>query len=200
MYREQKQRDAWQAADHPAPPGAGEVERLFREHHAMVFRAAWRITGNAADAEDVLQTVFLRLVRREQDAGALVDSAGEAVAGGEGYLRRSAVNAALDVVRSRQAVRAVPVEDAAPLRASEADSPERVRAGAEMRVWLRAAVARMSPQAAEIFALRFFEGKENAEIAGLVGTTPGTVAVTLHRARQRLLEEFQQWREGRDEA
>jgi DNA-directed RNA polymerase specialized sigma24 family protein len=40
-----------------------ELERAFRAHHPLVFRTAYRITGNVADAEDVLQTVFLRLAR-----------------------------------------------------------------------------------------------------------------------------------------
>jgi len=42
---------------------AGELETLFQTHHGRVFRTAQRITGSAADAEDVLQTVFLRLVK-----------------------------------------------------------------------------------------------------------------------------------------
>lgn len=187
MLDEQKQRDAWEAAQAVA---GHEIERIFREHHAMVFRAAWRVTGNAADAEDVLQTVFLRLVRR-RDAGPVLDAGS--------YLRRAAVNAALDVVRSRQAARTETAEAAGPLAASEAGSPERQRAGSEIRAWLRAAVARLSPQAAEIFSLRFFEGMENSEIAAGLGTTPGTVAVTLHRARQRLLEEFKEWMGGGNE-
>ena len=41
---------------------ARDLEVIFKEHHGMVFRAAYRVTGNAGDAEDVLQTVFLRLV------------------------------------------------------------------------------------------------------------------------------------------
>ena len=41
------------------------LEDLFREHNGAVYRAAYRITGNAMDAEDVLQTVFMRLLRRE---------------------------------------------------------------------------------------------------------------------------------------
>ena len=42
-----------------------EFDRVFRAYHGLVFRTAYRITGNAADAEDVSQTVFLRLFRRE---------------------------------------------------------------------------------------------------------------------------------------
>jgi len=43
-----------------------EFERLFHEHHGLVYRAAYRITGRAEDAEDVLQTLFVRLLRRSE--------------------------------------------------------------------------------------------------------------------------------------
>jgi RNA polymerase sigma-70 factor, ECF subfamily len=44
---------------------------MFQTHNGLVFRTAYRITGNAADAEDVLQTVFLRMLRRDHAARAL---------------------------------------------------------------------------------------------------------------------------------
>ncbi|MGO9873584.1 MAG: RNA polymerase sigma factor, partial [Acidimicrobiia bacterium] len=78
-----------------------ELEREFRVHHGMVFATAYRITGNAGDAEDVLQTVFLRLLRRGSNADPLENP--------ESYLRRAAINAALDVIRSRQADQTVPM-------------------------------------------------------------------------------------------
>ncbi|PYX51237.1 MAG: hypothetical protein DMG79_03725 [Acidobacteria bacterium] len=65
-----------------------EFDRVFRAHNGLVFRTAYRITGNAADAEDVSQTVFLRLFRRAASF--------EAVENEEGFLRRAAVNAALE--------------------------------------------------------------------------------------------------------
>ena len=162
------------------------VDFIFREHYSTVFRAAWRVTGNASDAEDVLQTVFMRLLRRPPEA--------EAVGNMEGYLRRAAVNAALDLIRSRQAARQVPLEDVAPQLPENASlAPDRVHRSAEIRAWLRQAVARLSPRAAEIFALRFFEGKDNTEIAQALGTTPATVAVTLSRTRDRIQQEFRSY-------
>lgn len=168
-------------ADAAPPP---DLESLFREYNAMVFRTAYRVTGSLADAEDVLQTVFLRLARR--GAGS------EPVATAEGYLRRAAVNAAVDLMRSRRSARSVPIDDAVPLRLLQdsSASPERAMRGREIREWLRAALGRLSPRAAEIFALRFFEGRENAEIAAILGTTPATVAVTLHRTRERIQQEY----------
>lgn len=167
----------------PAQAPPGEVERIFRDYHGMVYRAAYRITGNASDAEDVLQTVFLRLVRRDADAAAVTNMSS--------YLHRAAVNSALDLMRSRSHAASVPLDDVAPMLAENAAlSPDRAHSSAEAREWLRGAVARLSPQAAEIFSLRFFEGKSNTEIAEIVGTTPGTVAVTLSRARDRVEKDF----------
>ena len=181
MSEEQEKRDATILEREPADFG-----KAFREHHAMVFRAAYRVAGNAADAEDVLQTVFLRLLRRGE-AEAEMENV-------ERYLRRAAVNGALDVIRSRASMQATPLDAAAPVATkSPASAPERVAASAEIREWLRQAVARLSPQAAEIFALRFFEGRDNSEIARLVGTTPDTVGVTLHRSRERIEQEFRAW-------
>jgi RNA polymerase sigma-70 factor (ECF subfamily) len=166
-----------------------DLDRIFREHHASVFRAAYRVTGNASDAEDVLQTVFVRMLSRGPDAGA-VDNM-------ESYLRRAAVNSALDLVRARQAARQVPLDDVAPLLpANSSLAPDRVQRSAEIRQWLREAVARLNPRAAEMFVLRFFEGKDNPEIAESLGTTTGTVAVTLSRTRSRMQQEFQSYMGG----
>jgi RNA polymerase sigma-70 factor, ECF subfamily len=174
----------------PAQAPTGEIEKIFRDHHGMVFRAAYRITGNASDAEDVLQTVFLRLLRRDAEA--------EAVENVPSYLHRAAVNSALDMMRARQTARSVPLDDVAPQLTENASlAPDRAHSSAEAREWLRAAVARLSPMAAEIFSLRFFEGKDNQEIAALVGTTPGTVAVTLSRARDRIEKEFRAYQGGK---
>ncbi len=169
----------------PAPPPA-QIEQVFHDYHAMVFRAAYRITGNSSDAEDVLQTVFLRLVRRDPGA--------EAVENVASYLHRAAVNSALDLMRSRQVARSVPLDDVAPqLTENSSLAPDRAHASGEIREWLRNAIARLSPLAAEIFTLRFYEGLENPEIARILGTTAGTVAVTLSRARDRIEKEFRSY-------
>jgi|TARA_Y100000310_G_scaffold320674_1_gene377354 RNA polymerase sigma-70 factor (ECF subfamily) len=59
---------------------------------------------------------------------------------------------------------------------------------AELRDVLRTALSRIRPRAAEVFALRYFEGFDNQEIADMLGTTSGTIAVTLSRTRERLQE------------
>jgi RNA polymerase sigma-70 factor (ECF subfamily) len=172
-----------------ATPPAPDLERIFREHHALVFRAAYRVTGNANDAEDVLQTVFLRMLKR--------DAAAEPVANMASFLHRSAVNAALDLVRTRQNIRHIPLDELEPVLAEPAHrSPERAQASTEIRDWLRGALARLNPRIAQMFTLRFFEGVDNPEIARILNTTPGTVAVTLSRTRDRLEKEFQAYLGG----
>src|SRR6185369_9253178 len=99
----------------PSPPD--EIEVLFREHHEHIFRAAYRVTGSAVDAEDVLQTVFLRLVRRKEKVD-LSPSPGS-------YFHRAAVNASLDLLRSRTRSRSVSIEDVAPASTESSEpSPE----------------------------------------------------------------------------
>src|ERR1039458_10392935 len=109
----------------PAEVSVQDMEKIFREHHGLVFRAAYRITANAGDAEDVLQTVFLRMVKR--------DGAAEPVGNMASFLHRAAVNAALDLVRSRQNIRNIPLDELEPVLAEPASrSPERARQSTEI--------------------------------------------------------------------
>jgi len=173
----------------PAAASVNDLEQIFREHHAMVFRAAYRVTGNAGDAEDVMQTVFLRMAKRDQSA--------EPVGNMTSFLHRAAVNAALDLVRTRQNVRNIPLDELEPVLAEPAHrSPERAHSAGEIREWLRGALARLNPRIAEMFTMRFFEGKDNPEIARLLNTTPGTVAVTISRTRDRLQKEYEAYLGG----
>ena len=168
-----------------APEGP-ELERAFKAHHNRVFQVAYRVTGNRSDAEDVLQNIFIRLMKRPT-----LPSPSEELGS---YLHRAAVNASIDLLRSRKPSRRIPLEDVA-VRLAEDDesSPETEQRGKELADWLRSAVSRLSPQAAEIFSLRYLEGYKNLEIAEMVQTSPGVVAVVLHRARQRLREELEKF-------
>jgi len=163
------------------PPEA--LESLFREHHGAIFRAAYRVTGDAADAEDVLQTVFTRLLRREEQPD-LSESAGS-------YLHRAAVNAALDLIRARKRARTVDLDGIGDQLIDHADpGPERRQGSRELARRLREAMTRLSPRQAEIFTMRYFEGLGNLEISKMLGATQTSIAVILHRARHRLQKEL----------
>lgn len=186
MSREDDKENAVQAvAKHirPLPSHGDQLDALFREHYDMVFRTAYRITGSSDDAEDVLQTVFLRLARRERGLD-LSPSPG-------GYLHRAAVNAALDVVRSRTRERAVTIDEAEALGRLLGDaSPETLHQRRELHDIIRNSVSKLNPKAAEIFVLRYLEGYDNDEIAELFGTSRMVVAVLLHRARVRVRKDL----------
>jgi len=96
----------------------------------------------------------------------------------ESYLRRAAINASLDLIRFRKNDRAVPLVDT-PSPASDHDPGELKKA-------LRGALGRLSPRSAEVFALRFFEGFSNQQIARMLGVSRALIAVMVHRARQQL--------------
>lgn len=167
------------------------LEGIFREHHGAVYRAAHRITGNPSDAEDVLQTVFFRLARREDRDGA--EAWGTTVGS---YLHRAAVNAALDLVRARKRARAVAIDEVGDSLAEPSAGPEGQRRSREIALRLRAALSLLSPRQAEVFALRYFEGLGNLEISRLLACSQTSIAVILHRARHRLQKELQAFEGG----
>ncbi|MEM8961448.1 MAG: RNA polymerase sigma factor [Acidobacteriota bacterium] len=154
------------------------LAEIFGQHHGQVFAAAYRITGSAQDAEDVLQTVFLRLLR-----GGHTDLSPSPGA----YLRRAAVNAALDIVRSRSRSRSLGLDDLdTQPAASKTVEADRRHADREIRLCLRRAVLKLSEKSAEVFAMRYLEGLGNREIAHMVGSSQTAIGVMLHRARNQV--------------
>jgi len=176
----------------PVPSPPEELEVFFREHHDQVFRTAYRVTGSASDAEDVLQTVFLRLVRRKEKID-LSPSPGS-------YFHRAAVNASLDLLRSRTRSRSVSIEEVAPAATESSEpNPEAQYVDRELQTQIRRAIATLGPKAAEIIVLKYFEGHSNLEIARMLGTSQMVIGVLLHRARTRLRKEIATFLEGHHE-
>jgi RNA polymerase sigma-70 factor (ECF subfamily) len=166
------------------PHSSGELSQIFQEHHNRIFRTAYRITGNADDAEDVLQTVFLRLIKRETSE----------FGNPESYLYRAAINASLDVLRSRKSAASVSLEDSG-VEATHGRKPawnEMI----ETQRWLRRAVSKLSEKNAEIFVMKFLEGYDNREIAQVLGTSSAVVAVTLFRIKSQLKKDFEEYQRG----
>jgi len=150
-------------------PQAGFAE-LYERHYATVYRTALRVTGNPADAEDVLQTVFLRVLNQ---IGRLDPSQIQGA-----YFRRAAVNAAVDLLRRRTSH--------AESRLDEAS--QRLSSGPHvlLKEQLRRALASLEQSDAVMFILRYVEGLSNGELAELFGREKNSIAVRLHRIRQEL--------------
>ena len=160
------------------PTAENKLESLFRQHYDQIFRTAYRVTGHANDAEDVLQTVFLRLARRKNDL--------ELAPNPKAYLLRAAINASLDIVRARTLNNLVPIDEVAPDNFATNRNPETQHAEGELRALIQGEIAKLSPNSAEMFALKYFEGYDNKEIAKMLGTSHLVVGVLLHRARAQM--------------
>lgn len=162
------------------PAAPSQLEQLFQQYYEQIYRTAYRVTGNANDAEDVLQTVFLRLARRKENLDLQPNA--------QAYLLRAAINAALDIVRSRSLSNLVPIEEVTPeIFSTKANqSPESQHFDRELRAIIQQEIAKLSQNTAEMFVLKYFGGYENKEIAQMLGTSHLVVGVMLHRARGQL--------------
>jgi RNA polymerase sigma-70 factor (ECF subfamily) len=164
-----------QPFDMTSPTAPLELAELYERHYEAVFRAALRVTGNPADAEDVLQTVFLRVLARAGEAP--TDPLPAA------YFRRAAVNAAVDLLRRRAVHAESAYDDRAPHAAVESAPLLKER--------LRRAIATLEGDEATLFLLRHVEGLSLEELAVMFRLEKNTVAVRLHRIRRRLQVEME---------
>src|SRR3954453_3584286 len=103
MNHEERDTVSAAAAAIPMPDISEQLSQLFADHHRRVLVAAWRITGSMADAEDVVQTVFMRLGTGESIPARNAGS----------YLYRAAINGALDLLRRRKVAAVEPLDAAA---------------------------------------------------------------------------------------
>ncbi|HEY2383607.1 MAG TPA: sigma-70 family RNA polymerase sigma factor [Terriglobia bacterium] len=152
-----------------------EFDTLFRAHYALVYRTAYSVTGSVEDAEDVVQTIFLRLLRRAFPPDLKKNP--------RAYLYRAAFNAALSVLRARRR-QPVVTNDVERLRAAAAVSEDAVIE--DLHRQLYAAIAELHPRSAQILILRYVHNFNLSDIAKTVGTTRGAVAISLFRSRARL--------------
>ncbi|MBY6204524.1 sigma-70 family RNA polymerase sigma factor [Halomonas denitrificans] len=156
--------------------GQPEIEQLARAHGRKVFHAAYRVLGNAAQAEDVQQGVFMRLL--EHPPRADVENWGA-------YLAAMATRAAIDEIRKRQRWQRVAERFRLAPRGAE-PQPLDVLDGSARADRLRRALARLPKRQAQCFALRFFDGLSLEAIAESLAVTPNAVSVSLHRATNAL--------------
>ena len=131
-----------------SPPVLAGFAGLFERHYEAVFRSALRVTGRPADAEDVLQTVFVRLL-----SGSEHDEAARRPAA---YFRRAAVNAAVDVLRRRELRAEAEYDNLTPHAA--------VTPPFLLKERLRRALAILDREDASLFLLRHVEGLSIDEI------------------------------------
>ncbi len=144
----------------------GAYERVFREHHRRLLAVALRMLGERADAEDAVQTTFIRLHR------SIGSYRGDAALGT--YLMRILINVCHDMLRARK--RRLDLRPAEP-----APGP-----GPDLRLQLEEAILSLPERMRACFVLFAVEGFPQKEIAEMLDIREGTVKAQIFQAKAKL--------------
>lgn len=156
----------------------GSFEELYRLHAGRLYSVALRLVGNPADAEDLLQEIFLAAHRK------LDTFRGESALGT--WLYRLATNLCLDHLRSRSG-RSRQVTDALDDDAGLPDPSSATLAEQTVtKMDLERALARLPDGCRAAFVLHDVEGLEHREVAEVLGVAEGTSKSQVHKARMKL--------------
>lgn len=155
-------------------------KEFVQEHGPTVYRVALRIVGQAADAEDIVQDVFLEVHR--------LWTTREIVCWNS-VLRKLATRRAIDCLRKRNQD-----GDLSECAAEHLEhNPERVASLRELEEHIRKSIARLPRQQAEVISLHCLEGRSHSEIAEILNIRSEAVASALHKARARLADELRRF-------
>lgn len=167
-----------------ARDGDSEAFRALVESHSRaVYRLAYRMTGSAHDAEDVVQETFLKAYRQL--------SRFESRANFSTWLHRIAVNCSIDLIRSRphretghdaQDLEHLGVDD----RLERQASPERLMLSTEVQDRIAGAMSSLSAMERAAFALRHFEGQSIDEISRELGLKANATKHSIFRAVKKM--------------
>lgn len=167
----------------------GEAEalaRLFDRHYDRVYRLAYRYTGSAADAEDLAQNVFLKVMRAAAEF--------EPRARFTTWLFRITVNECLSHIRRHRRNPEVGTEaDLAETPGPDQPNPVEAVQRDELRRQVRRAVLSLPERQRLAVVLSRYEGLSYAEIAEVLGTSPQAVKSLLARAHASLREKLQRY-------
>lgn len=159
---------------------AAEFKRLFLPCHPKLYRVAFRLTGNAQDAEDIVQEAYLKLWMRRDESG--VPDCPEA------YAVALTRNLCLDLLRQRWYRAAeCPPEEAA--LATE-ETPSRLVEEADERACLQRLIGRLPDTQRQVMWLRDVNGCSFEEMEHATGLSATNLRVLLSRARKKIREQL----------
>ena len=156
-----------------APTGTADLPGLFRRCHTDLVRLAVLMVGDQPTAEDVVQDVYSRLhTRHRQQLGEVEPLA---------YARAAVLNGCRSQLRRRAAARRLAQTTEALFRQVTHDSAEQEVLRTHERDQIFAALASLPVRRREVLVLRYYAGLSEAEIAAVLGISPGTVKSTAAR-------------------
>jgi RNA polymerase sigma-70 factor (ECF subfamily) len=155
---------------------------IVAEHGPRVWRTVYRLVSHREDALDCYQETFLKAAQY---------AARHTVSNWPGLLNQMATAQALDCLRRRYRVeRRSATLEVAEEHACGRQAPDTQAEVREMVEQLRAALAKLPSNQAEVFCLREIELMSTADVAKLLNVRPDDVATWLHRAKRKLREAF----------
>jgi len=161
------------AVDEPAAP---DLPALVREHSALLYRIALSIVRNPAEAEDIVQDVFLRVLERSNQLSNIVEV--------RAWLVRIAWNLALD---RRRRIRPEQMDDTFAAGLLSASLPaDEIVAEARRMAQVLSAIERLPTKERQALLLSAMDELSTAELATILGKTESGVRALLFRARTRL--------------
>lgn len=159
-------------------------ESLVRDVYKSAYTLAYRLTGNAAEAEDLLQDSMIRAYRffARYDRRLPFSS----------WLYRIMTNAHIDMVRRRGKIKTTPLDAGGPDGAStweipdHGSSPDRLMLQEMLEEPVQRGLLSMTPEFRTAVLLSDVEGLAYDEVADIMGTSVGTVRSRIHRGRKQL--------------
>ncbi len=161
--------------------------RIYDEHHRGVYGAAYRITGNATQAQDVMQDVFVKVWRKPEKFDAKRGELGS-------YLRLMARSRALDLWRESQAAGRASDRLKLVVEKQEArveDRPEPMAERESQRSAVRDALRTLPDPQREAVVLAYWGGMTADQIARKAGVPLGTAKSRIRLGLAKLREEFE---------
>ncbi|MEJ7758033.1 MAG: sigma-70 family RNA polymerase sigma factor [Gemmatimonadaceae bacterium] len=144
------------------------LAEVYGRYSESLMRLAWRLTGSADDAEDILHDVFVGLpeaLRHYDERGSF-----------EPWIKRIIARTALSAIRAKRRSRELSLDDH-PL----IESSERADSAADSAP-IQRAIEALPESLRLVFVLKVMEGHSHAEISAMLGINRGTSEVRLHRA------------------
>ena len=160
---------------------AQEFKQRFMPHYKLLYRVAYYLTGNAQDAEDLLQDMYLKLWQKREDLKEETDT--------QAYLVTMMKNLFIDQRRHKH----LDASEAIEAHASPPDErslDHQIDARDEVRQ-VEGLIRQLSERDAKIIQMHLMEDRSYEEIESDTGLSQGNIRIIVMRAKKKLKQQFQ---------
>ena len=160
---------------------AQEFKQRFMPHYKLLYRVAYHLTGNAQDAEDLLQDMYLKLWQKRDDLKEEADT--------QAYLVTMIKNLFVDQRRHKRIDASEDIEaHASP--PDERSLNEQIDSRDEVKQ-VEGLIQQLSERDAKIIQMHLMEDRSYEEIENDTGLSQGNIRIIVMRTKQKLKQQFQ---------